>query len=54
MSYRYVAEDGAVALVSAPRTIRARGCSAALLSPAQPRFGYWVDPAPANRPPCPV
>ena len=35
-------------------TIRARGCSAALLSPAQPRFGYWVDPAPANRPPCPV
>ncbi len=35
-------------------TIRSRGCSAALLSPTQPRFGYWVDPAPANRPPCPV
>jgi hypothetical protein len=35
-------------------TIRARGCSAALVSPTQPRFGYWVDPAPANRPPCPV
>jgi hypothetical protein len=35
-------------------TIRSRGCSAALISPAQPRFGYWVDPAPANRPPCPV
>lgn len=35
-------------------TIRARGCSGALLSPTQPRFGYWVDPAPANRPHCPV
>jgi hypothetical protein len=35
-------------------TIRARGCSAALLSPVQPSFGYWVDPAQANRPPCPV
>jgi hypothetical protein len=35
-------------------TIRSRGCTAALLSPAQPRYGYWVDPAPANRPPCPV
>jgi hypothetical protein len=35
-------------------TIRARGCSAALVSPTQPSFGYWVDPAPANRPPCPV
>ncbi len=35
-------------------TIRARGCSAALLSPTRPRFGYWVDPQPANRPPCPV
>ncbi|MCA1655175.1 MAG: hypothetical protein LC635_01615 [Pseudonocardiaceae bacterium] len=35
-------------------TIRARGCSAALLSPVQPRYGYWADPAPANRPPCPV
>lgn len=35
-------------------TIRARGCSAALLSPVQPTFGYWVDPVPANRPPCPV
>ncbi|MBB4906539.1 hypothetical protein [Actinophytocola algeriensis] len=35
-------------------TIRARGCSAALVSPTQPRFGYWVDPAAANRPPCPV
>lgn len=35
-------------------TIRARGCSAALLSPTRPAFGYWVDPAPANRPPCPV
>lgn len=35
-------------------TIRSRGCSAALVSPAQPRFGYWVDPVAANRPPCPV
>lgn len=35
-------------------TIRARGCSGALLSPTQPRYGYWVDPQPANRPPCPV
>lgn len=35
-------------------TIRARGCSGALISPTQPRFGYWVDPAPENRPPCPV
>ncbi|MFL6125770.1 hypothetical protein [Actinophytocola sp.] len=35
-------------------TIRARGCSAALISPTQPSFGYWVDPQDANRPPCPV
>jgi hypothetical protein len=35
-------------------TIRARGCSAALLSPSQPSFGYWVDPQSGNRPPCPV
>ncbi|HEY7595684.1 MAG TPA: hypothetical protein VH969_21210 [Actinophytocola sp.] len=35
-------------------TIRSRGCSAALLSPTRPRFGYWPDPEPANRPPCPV
>lgn len=35
-------------------TIRARGCSAALPSPANPRFGYWPDPQPANRPACPV
>ncbi len=35
-------------------TIRSRGCSAALLSPTNPRFGYWPDPEPANRPGCPV
>jgi hypothetical protein len=34
--------------------IRGRGCSAALLSPSQPRFGYWPDPQPGNRPACPV
>lgn len=34
--------------------IRSRGCSAALLSPTQGRFGYWPDPQPGNRPPCPV
>jgi hypothetical protein len=35
-------------------TVRARGCSAALISPTQPSFGYWVAPEDANRPPCPV
>lgn len=35
-------------------TIRSRGCTAALLSPGHPRFGYWPDPRPENRPPCPV
>lgn len=35
-------------------TIRSRGCTAALLSPSHPRFGYWPDPCPASRPPCPV
>lgn len=35
-------------------TIRSRGCSAAVISPAQPRFGYWPDPEQANRPRCPV
>ncbi|MGH3879719.1 MAG: hypothetical protein ACRDSK_22050 [Actinophytocola sp.] len=34
--------------------IRSRGCTAALLSPGHPRFGYWPDPQPGNRPPCPV
>jgi len=32
--------------------IRGRGCSAAVLSPTQPTFGYWVDPA--DKPACPV
>ncbi|WP_156754555.1 hypothetical protein [Actinokineospora pegani] len=104
VSYRYVTDDGSVALVSAPRagggtygvwsfvpsscvrpkgarqqvyfdepavrltdisglstgtsysdaTIRSRGCSAALISPSRPRFGYWPDPEPGNRPSCPV
>lgn len=35
-------------------TIRSRGCSAALSSPSHPSFGYWPDPRPENRPPCPV
>jgi hypothetical protein len=35
-------------------TIRSRGCSAALLSPSRPKYGYWPDPQPGNRPPCPV
>ncbi|UJW29214.1 hypothetical protein L3Q67_28750 [Saccharothrix sp. AJ9571] len=35
-------------------TIRARGCSAGLLSPVRPSFGYWPDPEPGNRPACPV
>ncbi|OLF13264.1 hypothetical protein [Actinophytocola xanthii] len=35
-------------------TIRARGCTAALPSPSHPRFGYWPDPLPENRPACPV
>ncbi|HEY0451593.1 hypothetical protein [Actinophytocola sp.] len=35
-------------------TIRSRGCSAALISPSRPRFGYWPDPEPGNRPACPV
>ena len=35
-------------------TIRSRGCTAALLSPTNPQFGYWPDPEPANRPGCPV
>lgn len=35
-------------------TIRARGCTAGLPSPSHPRFGYWPDPRPENRPPCPV
>jgi hypothetical protein len=34
--------------------IRSRGCSAALLSPTRPAFGYWPDPEPGNRPACPV
>ncbi|WP_424183463.1 hypothetical protein ACOBQX_15815 [Actinokineospora sp. G85] len=104
VSYRYVTDDGSVALVSAPRaggstygvwsfvpsscvqpkgsrqhvyfdepvvqltninglstgtaysdaTIRSRGCSAALISPTRPKFGYWPDPQPENRPSCPV
>ncbi|PWW61766.1 hypothetical protein [Actinokineospora spheciospongiae] len=103
VSYRYVTQDGSVALVSAPRaggstygvwsfvpsscvqpkdrptvyfdepvmqlrdisglstgtsysdaTIRSRGCTAGLLSPSRPRFGFWPDPEPANRPACPV
>jgi hypothetical protein len=33
-------------------SVRARGCSAAVRSPGQPRFGYWPDPV--NKPPCPV
>lgn len=33
-------------------TVRSRGCSAALISPARPRFGYWPDPK--DPPPCPV
>jgi hypothetical protein len=33
-------------------TIRSRGCSAAVISPTRPRFGYWPDPEPHNRPPC--
>ena len=35
-------------------TIRGRGCTAALLSPGHPNFGYWPDPQPENRPDCPV
>jgi hypothetical protein len=35
-------------------TIRARGCTAALLSPTHRRFGYWPDPQPGKRPACPV
>jgi len=35
-------------------TVRGRSCTVALVSPVQPSFGYWVDPEPANRPPCPV
>ncbi|OLR90914.1 hypothetical protein BJP25_30625 [Actinokineospora bangkokensis] len=103
VSYRYVTQDGSVALVSAQRaggstygvwsfvpsscvqprgrehvyfdepvvqltdisglqtgtaysdaTIRSRGCSAGLISPTRPAFGYWPDPQPANRPACPV
>jgi hypothetical protein len=44
--------DGGVGYPDA--TIRARGCTAALPSPSHPRFGYWPDPRPGNRPPCPV
>jgi hypothetical protein len=33
-------------------SVRSRGCSAAVRSPGQPRFGYWPDPV--SRPPCPV
>jgi hypothetical protein len=35
-------------------TVRSRGCSAAVPSPTHPAFGYWPNPAAANRPPCPV
>ncbi|HEU5472987.1 MAG TPA: hypothetical protein VFV67_20265 [Actinophytocola sp.] len=35
-------------------TVRERGCSAAVRSPGQPRFGYWPNPNPENRPLCPV
>lgn len=35
-------------------TIRARGCTGALISPVRPNFGYWPDPEAGNRPPCPV
>jgi hypothetical protein len=35
-------------------SIRSRGCTAALLSPGHPAFGYWPDPLPQNRPACPV
>ncbi|MGQ0840336.1 hypothetical protein [Actinokineospora sp.] len=34
--------------------IRSRGCTAGLISPSHPRFGYWPDPDAGNRPPCPV
>jgi hypothetical protein len=34
--------------------IRNRGCTAAVLSPSRPAYGYWPDPQPTNRPPCPV
>ncbi|RZS37915.1 hypothetical protein EV193_105475 [Herbihabitans rhizosphaerae] len=33
--------------------IRSRGCTGAVLSPSHPRFGYWPDPQPGNRPGCP-
>jgi hypothetical protein len=44
--------DGGVGYPDA--TIRARGCTGALPSPTHPRFGYWPDPRPENRPACPV